>query len=94
MTQTQYSTIPYTKADFERIGKSIEEFTKSSKALSKNGSQLRKEFPQQWVAYFDEKLCGHNEDLDTLIAQLKKEGISVSETAIKFMETKQRILIL
>jgi hypothetical protein len=68
-----------------RIGMSKEEFKERSEQHKKdsgyfdnNIDMLRRDYPNSWVAVYNEKIVAHHKNYVTLERQLKKKGIENS----------------
>ena len=93
ISRKQQLDFPFSDEEMLEITKRMDAFKKTNRALNRDSPQLLKQFPDEWVAYFDQKMCGHNEDLDALIVELKEQGIPVSDAAFDFMDTNPLPLI-
>lgn len=94
MGQPQISPIPRTKEEFRELAKRMEKYSKCTRALNKDWPQLMKQFPQEWVAYYEERMCAHSSSYDDLLSELENKGIPLKETAVRYMDTNPQTLIL
>lgn len=57
-------------------------------------AQLLKQYPEQWVAIFNEQVVGTDPDYDRLLDEVEAKGISVGRVFIERLTTKDELLIL
>ena len=92
MSKSQKSLIPRTKQEIREFGERMQKYSKCTTALFNDEPRLLEEYPNEWVAYYDEKLCAHSKNHDEMVAQLREKGIPYGETAVKLMDTNPRPL--
>ncbi len=56
--------------------------------------ELLSEYPEQWVAIFNERVVGASTGLDELLAKVKRKGIPVGRCLVEYVTAKEELLIL
>jgi hypothetical protein len=77
-----------------QIDRELRRFAEDAKLLSSEHSRLLREHPLQWVAVYDGKVAAAGKTLKSVMAQLRKRGISPASAAIAFIDPRERALIL
>ena len=77
----------------EDVAKSLLDFAKSSDLLSKD-RRLVDRYAQKWVGVCSGEVKAAEDDLDSLLKVLDGQGVSRSDTVVRFIEREQRTLIL
>lgn len=73
----------------------LEEFQKDTDWLDKNYDELKKNYPEEYVAVYKEKVVDHDSDLDKLLARLeKKYPENGGKIAIDYVTTEEIELVL
>jgi hypothetical protein len=62
--------------------------------LSRHRDSFAKDYMDEYVAVFNQKLVAHSGDLKKLIAQLRAKAIPVQEVVVDFLTDETRALIL
>lgn len=55
---------------------------------------LLRQYPEQWVAIFNERVVGADPDYDRVLDQAKAKGISVGRVFMQRLTEKDQLLIL
>ena len=84
----------YVEQNAEVIAKDLEEFSRSAARLSSDRPRLLEEYPSHWVGVYKGEVVANSEDLDTLMTDLKRKGIPLHKTIVRFIEENVRTLIL
>lgn len=74
--------------------KELEHYKEDVLFYEKKEEELKKKYPDQWVAIFDKEVVGIDKNLDSLIKSLEAKDISARRTFIEFLSTKEKIMIL
>jgi hypothetical protein len=77
-----------------QVGRELDEFAASARALSSDHPRFIDEYPQQWVGVFQGQLRARGKTLKSVLAQLGEQGIRSEHALIRFIERDQRTLIL
>lgn len=56
--------------------------------------ELLKQYPEQWVAFFNEQVVGADLDYERLLDEVEGKGISVGGVFIERLTAKDEVLIL
>lgn len=75
------------------VAASLAAFEKSADRLSSDPNPAV-QYDGQWVAVHLGEIKASNADLDLLLAELDANGISRTETLVRFVERQRRTLIL
>ena len=78
----------------EDIARGLREFSKSAELLSNERPHLMNEHPLQWVGGYRGEVSAKANDLPSLMEELKRRGIPLGDTIVRFIEKNQRTLIL
>jgi hypothetical protein len=74
--------------------KGLNEFSSDMDWLDSQLDQLRKKYPNKYVAVKDHKVVGASSDLQDLIQNLKKKKLSPNEIPVEFISKVPPRLIL
>lgn len=69
------------------------DFDESARKLSEDRS-LADRYDQQWVAVYGGEIAASAADMDELLRQLSEACVPASKAVIRFIERKERTLIL
>ena len=79
----------------ERPKQKIERFTEDTKWVWKRYDDLKKQYPDEWVAVFKEKVVDHDSDLRRLMGRLDvKYPEDKGHIAVEFVTPKKIEMIL
>ena len=78
----------------ENIAKGLREFSKSAEMLSNDRRRLVNQYPLQWIGVYRGEVSAKADDLPSLMEELKRRGIPLGDTIVRFIEENQRTLIL
>lgn len=56
--------------------------------------ELLEQYPEQWVAIFQEKVVGASPDLEDLLNDLKQHGVPVESVLTEYLTHKDEIWLL
>ncbi len=56
--------------------------------------ELLRQYPEQWVAIFEERVVGVNEEFDRLLEDLRARGVPVEFARFEHLTTKDDILLV
>ncbi|HZK90552.1 MAG TPA: hypothetical protein VFC56_10435 [Stellaceae bacterium] len=76
------------------ISANLVRFREAAKVLSSDHPRMIDEHPSRWVAVYDGKVAATGRSLNSLLLQLEKKRIPRAETIIRFIDKKERTLIL
>ena len=77
-----------------QVGRELDQFAESARALSSNHPRFIDDYPQQWVGVFQGQVRARGKTLKSVLAQLGEKGIRPEHALIRFIERDQRTLIL
>ena len=78
----------------EDIARGLREFSKSAEKLSHDRPRLINEYPLKWIGVYRGEVSAQADDLPSLMVELERRGIPLSDTIVRFVESNQRTLIL
>jgi predicted DNA-binding protein (UPF0278 family) len=74
--------------------KAIESFMADWIMIGERLDELRKRYPDKYVAAKNGKIVDSDEDLDALLSRLEEKGIDPSRTPVEFISRKPELLIV
>ena len=75
------------------VAESLLNFTRSSDLLSKD-RELAEKYAQKWIGVCAGEVRAAEDDLDSLLTALDRQGVARANTVVRFIEREQRTLIL
>ena len=94
MTDPENPILSRLGSDPEEVARGLREFSKSAEVLSNDQPRLINEHPLQWVGVYRGKVSATADDLPSLTEELKRRGIPLGDTIVRYIEKNQRTLIL
>ena len=76
------------------IKEQMEQFDRESAYFVAHQEELLREYPDQWVAIYGERVVGADPDRTQLVADLRRQGVPTDRTFIEFMWTNRPVFIL
>ena len=80
--------------DPEKIAFELREFSDSAQLLSDQREKLAEEHPMEWVCIHHGKVAASSKTLDALMEKIREQGISANSAIVRFIDKKQKTLIL
>jgi hypothetical protein len=77
-----------------KIDRELRRFAKAARALSADRPRLIAEYPSRWVGIHDGRVAAADTSLKRLLARLKRSGIPPQEAIVRFIDRKEKSLIL
>ena len=72
----------------------MERFKRDTQYCEGHYEELLEQYPEQWVAIYDEQVVGAGPDARQLLVELKQRGIPIGQTFFEYMTNKEEIWIL
>jgi len=72
----------------------IKQFREDRVWLEEQKDELKKKYPNQWVAILNKKVIGISSDYSSLIESLKRKNIELGKVVIEYLSTTEEIFIL
>jgi hypothetical protein len=72
----------------------LQRFGRDTAYYEAHQKDLLEQYPEQWVAIYNEQVVGASPDADQLFAELKEKGISIGGAFFQYMTDKEEIWIL
>ena len=72
----------------------LQQFHRDVEYYRAHWEQLLDQYPEQWVAIFDEQVVGADRDAYRPLANLRERGIPTEKALVKYVTAKDDILIL
>lgn len=82
------------KVDFDQVAKDMEQFKRDDKWLKDNIDELRKRFPNMFVAVYDRKVVGAGDALQDAQKKAKAAGYDPAKCVIQIVLTEDYIWVL
>jgi hypothetical protein len=76
------------------IDRDLRGFGKAARVLSADSPRLIAEYPAKWVGIHDGQVAAADTSLRRLLARLKRSGIPPSKAIVRFIDRKEKSLIL
>jgi len=80
--------------DTDQILEGLKDFSRDMDWIYENQDQLRKEYPNKYVAVMNLKVIDSDPDLQNLIRKLKEKGKNPGEIPIEYISEEPTRLIL
>jgi hypothetical protein len=84
----------YLRATPKQMDRELRAFSRAARVLSSDHPRLIDKHPKEWVAIYDGNVRATGKSFSALVSQLKKKGLSPSDTIIRYIDTSGRKLIL
>jgi hypothetical protein len=78
----------------ERAEKELERFKQDVAYYESHREELLEKHPEQWVAIFNRNVVGVAPDLEVLLHNLEKQGLSTAQALVKHVTRREDVLIL
>jgi hypothetical protein len=72
----------------------LQRFKRDTQYYEAHREALLKQYPEQWVAIFNQQVVGAAPDVDQLLTALQHEGIPAEHALIEHVTGKEELLIL
>ena len=72
----------------------LQRFKRDTRYYEAHREALLTQYPEQWVAVFNQQVVGAAPDFEQLLAMLEQSGIPVERTLIEHVTHKEELLIL
>ena len=79
--------------NMEEAQRELEAFGRDAQWYSDHYEELREQYPDYWVAIYNEELVATSPDQDALFAALKKKGVKATKAYMKYLSTEDEIWI-
>lgn len=79
--------------NMEEAQKELDHFRKDTKWYRDHYDELLGQYPDQWVAIYDEELVAVSPNQDEMFAALKKKGAKATKAYIQYLSTKDEMWI-
>lgn len=80
--------------DPEKIAFELREYSDSAQLLSKQWERLAEKHPMEWVCFHRGRVSANSKSLDALMEEMRNRGIPANRAVIRFIDKKQKTLIL
>jgi uncharacterized protein DUF5678 len=72
----------------------LQRFKRDTQYYEAHREELLTQYPEQWIAVFNQQVVGAAPDFEQLLAVLEQSGIPVERTLIEHVTRKEELLIL
>jgi len=72
----------------------LQRFKRDTQYYEVHREELLAQYPEEWVAVFNQQVVGAAPDFEQLLAMLEQSGIPVERTLIEHVTRKEELLIL
>jgi pyrimidine operon attenuation protein/uracil phosphoribosyltransferase len=77
-----------------QVDRDLRSFREAAKVLSSNHPRMIDEHPSRWIAVYEGTVVATGRSLKSLLSALQKKRIPRDQTIIRFIDRKERTLIL
>ncbi len=77
-----------------QVQRELERFTSDAQYFDQHRQELMRQYPDRWVAIYDQEVVGAARDLKRLIAQLERKGIPRGRAFVDHASEREDLLIL
>jgi hypothetical protein len=78
----------------QELQEELQRFKRDTQYYESHREGLLTQYPEQWVAIFNQQVVGAAPDFEQLLAMLEQNGIPVERTLIEHVTRKEELLIL
>jgi hypothetical protein len=78
----------------KQIARELRAFSRGARILSSNRPRLIEEHPKEWIGIYDGKVSATAKSFKTLIAKMRKRGLPPNDAIIRYIDTRERFLVL
>ena len=72
----------------------LQRFKRDTQYYEAHWEELLTQYPEQWIAVFNQQVVGAAPDFEQLLVMLEQSGIPVERTLIEHVTRKEELLIL
>lgn len=72
----------------------LERFTEDAKYFDRHRQELLEQYPEHWVAVYNQQVVGAATDIKRLISKVQEQGIRPGEVYREYLTTDETLLIL
>ena len=78
----------------EKVLNGLARFSEQVSLLNEQREELTQKHPKHWIAFFNGTIQAIEKDFDAVAEKLEAANIPLRESAIEFLDTEKRILIM
>lgn len=78
----------------ELVQQELEQFRSDAQYLEDHREELLEQYPERWVAIYNQQVVGAAKDAKRLKRQLERKGIPASRVFREYLTKKEELLIL
>ena len=78
----------------QEVQAGLRAFSISVRALDAIRPQLTKQYPNKWVAMYNEEIAVTADSLERLVEEMDRRGIPRRDAVVEFLDTEERTMIL
>ena len=78
----------------DSVSQRLQRFQRDIDYYEGHREELLDQYPEQWIAIFNEEVAGTDYDAERLLAQLEEQGTPLDRALIKRLTTKEELFIL
>ena len=72
----------------------LKRFKRDTSYYEAHRQELLEQYPEQWVAIYEQRVVGTAKNLKRLVAQLQRKGIPQGRAFVEYVTAKEDLLIL
>ena len=72
----------------------LQRFKRDTAYYEAHREELLEQYPEQWVAIFNQQVVGASPDFDQLLDDIEGKGVRVGQVLVEYLTRKDELLIL
>lgn len=72
----------------------LDRYNKDMDHFYRHRPQLLEQYPEQWVAIYNQRVVGAAKDIESLVKDLKEQGLEPGHVFVKYLTGDEPLLIL
>ena len=72
----------------------LQRFKRATAYYEAHREELLEQYPEQWVAIFNQQVVGASPDFDQLLDDIEGKGVRVGQVLVEYLTRKDELLIL
>jgi hypothetical protein len=84
----------HTQEELERVQQDLDRFTRDMLYFDQHREELLQQYPERWVAVYNQQVVGAAKDPKRLVRQLQRKGIPPGQVFREYLTEEEVLLIL
>ncbi len=78
----------------DTVQEELKRFKRDTSYYEAHHQELLDQYPEQWVAIYEQRVVGTGPDFEELLGELKSKGFSVGQVLVEYLTLREDLLIL